>query len=77
MNKKVSERLFSKIRIGSHTRASKGIIILGVFKKMKKKYYFVILFLVLAIFLSGCSGVTTPSINLTGNFLLQILAEVI
>ncbi|PKP58964.1 hypothetical protein CVT91_07545 [Candidatus Atribacteria bacterium HGW-Atribacteria-1] len=33
----------------------------GVFKKMKKKYYFVILFLVLAIFLSGCSGVVTPS----------------
>jgi len=37
---------------------------------MKKKYYFVILFLVLAIFLSGCSGsgVVTPSTNLTGNW---------
>jgi uncharacterized protein YceK len=35
---------------------------------MKRKYFFVILFLVLAIFLSGCSGVTTPSINLTGNW---------
>jgi hypothetical protein len=35
----------------------------GVFKKMKKKYYFVILFLVLAIFLSGCSGggIITPA----------------
>ncbi len=31
---------------------------------MKKKYYFVILFLVLAIFLSGCgSGGTTPPIT--------------
>ena len=27
---------------------------------MKKKYFLVILFLVLAIFLAGCSGVTTP-----------------
>jgi len=37
---------------------------------MKRKYYFVILFLVLAIFLSGCSGsgVVTPSTNLTGNW---------
>jgi len=37
---------------------------------MKKKYYFVILFLVLAIFLSGCSGggIVTPSTNLTGNW---------
>jgi len=29
---------------------------------MKRKYYFVILFLVLAIFLSGCGGVVTPAI---------------
>jgi len=37
---------------------------------MKKKYYFVILFLVLAIFLSGCSGGGTviPSTNITGNW---------
>jgi len=35
----------------------------GVFKKMKRKYYFVILFLVLAIFLTGCSGITTPVIS--------------
>jgi len=35
---------------------------------MKRKYFFVILFLTFAIFLSGCGGVTTPSINLTGNW---------
>ena len=37
---------------------------------MKRIYYFVILFLVLAIFLSGCSGggIVTPSTNLTGNW---------
>ena len=35
---------------------------------MKKKYFFVILFLILAIFLVGCNGVTTPSVNLTGNW---------
>jgi len=37
---------------------------------MKRKCFFVILFLVLAIFLSGCSGsgVVTPSTNLTGNW---------
>jgi len=37
---------------------------------MKKKCFFVILFLVLAIFLSGCSGggIVTPSTNLTGNW---------
>ena len=37
---------------------------------MKRKYNFVILFLVLAIFLTGCSGggIVTPSINLTGNW---------
>jgi hypothetical protein len=34
---------------------------------MKRKIFFVILFLTLAIFLSGCGGVT-PSINLTGNW---------
>ncbi len=28
---------------------------------MKKKYYFIVLFLVLAIFLSGCGGVVTPA----------------
>ena len=35
---------------------------------MKRKYYFVILFLVLAIFLSGCSGggVVTPDIDEIG-----------
>ena len=31
----------------------------GVFKKMKRKCFFVILFLTLAIFLSGCGGITT------------------
>jgi hypothetical protein len=35
---------------------------------MKGKYFFVILFLILAIFLVGCGGVTTPSVNLTGNW---------
>ncbi|MCK4376891.1 MAG: hypothetical protein KAV97_01595 [Actinomycetia bacterium] len=35
---------------------------------MKRKYFFVILFLILAIFLVGCGGVTTPSVNLTGNW---------
>ncbi len=35
---------------------------------MKKRYYFVILFLILTIFLSGCGGVIIPSINLTGNW---------
>jgi len=37
----------------------------GVFKKMKRKYFFVILFLILAIFLSGCSGGigTTPPVT--------------
>ena len=34
---------------------------------MKRKIFFVILFLTLAIFLSGCGGIT-PSINLTGNW---------
>ncbi len=33
-----------------------------VFKETEKKYYFVILFLVLAIFFAGCSWVTTPPI---------------
>lgn len=28
---------------------------------MKSKYFFVVLFLILAIFLSGCSGVVTPA----------------
>ena len=32
----------------------------GVFKKMKRKCFFVILFLTLAIFLSGCAGIATP-----------------
>ncbi len=37
---------------------------------MKRNCFFVILFLTLAIFLSGCSGggVVIPSINLTGNW---------
>jgi hypothetical protein len=35
---------------------------------MKRKIFFVILFLTLAIFLSGCGGVITPSTNLTGNW---------
>lgn len=35
---------------------------------MKKKYFFIVLFLTLAIFLVGCSGVITSSINLTGNW---------
>ena len=35
---------------------------------MKRKYFFVVLFLILAIFLSGCGGVTIPSINLSGNW---------
>ena len=35
---------------------------------MRKKYFFVILFLILAMFLVGCGGVTTPSVNLTGNW---------
>ena len=35
----------------------------GVFKKMKREYFLVILFLILAIFLSGCgvSGIVTPA----------------
>jgi len=35
---------------------------------MKRKCFLVVLFLILAMFLVGCSGVTTPSINLTGNW---------
>ena len=35
---------------------------------MKKKYFLVILVLILTMFLVGCSGSTTPSINLTGNW---------
>ena len=35
---------------------------------MKKKYFLVILFFLLAMFLVGCNGGTTPSINLTGNW---------
>jgi len=35
---------------------------------MKKRYYLLALVLVLSIFLVGCSGVITPSINLTGNW---------
>jgi len=35
---------------------------------MKRKYFLLVLFLILAMFLVGCSGVTTPSINLTGNW---------
>jgi hypothetical protein len=39
---------------------------------MKRKIFFVILFLTLAIFLSGCGGVIPPSINLTGNWTITI-----
>ena len=35
---------------------------------MKKKYLSMVLILILAIFLSGCGGVVTPSTNLTGNW---------
>jgi len=37
---------------------------------MKRKHFFVILFLIFAIFLVGCSGtgIITPSIDLTGNW---------
>ena len=37
---------------------------------MKRKYFLVVLFLILVIFLSGCSGggIVTPSINLTSNW---------
>jgi len=37
---------------------------------MKRKYFFVILFLIFAIFLTGCSGGGTviPSTNITGNW---------
>ena len=37
---------------------------------MKRKYFLLVLFLILAIFLSGCGGVgtITPSVNLTGNW---------
>jgi hypothetical protein len=35
---------------------------------MKRKYFFVILFLTLAILLVGCGGVTTSPTNLTGNW---------
>ncbi|GAG64120.1 unnamed protein product, partial [marine sediment metagenome] len=35
---------------------------------MKRKYFFVILFLTLAILLSGCGGVTTSPTNLAGNW---------
>jgi len=35
---------------------------------MKKRYYLLALVLVLFMFLVGCSGVITPSINLTGNW---------
>jgi len=35
---------------------------------MKRKSFFIILFLILVIFLVGCGGVTTPSVNLTGNW---------
>ena len=35
---------------------------------MKKKYISMVLILILAMFLSGCSGVITPSTNLSGNW---------
>jgi hypothetical protein len=33
----------------------------GVFKKVKKKVFLVVVFLILAIFLVGCSGIVTPA----------------
>ena len=44
------------------------IKIKGDFKKMKRKYFLVILFLTLALLLSGCGGVIIPSTNLTGDW---------
>jgi len=35
---------------------------------MKRKYFFAGLFLILVMFLVGCGGVITPSINLTGSW---------
>ena len=35
---------------------------------MKRKYFLLVLVLILTMFLVGCSGVTTPSVNLTGNW---------
>jgi len=35
---------------------------------MKRKVFWVVLFLILAMFLSGCGGVIIPSKNLTGNW---------
>jgi len=35
---------------------------------MKRKYFLVVLFLILAMFLPGCNGIITPSINLSGNW---------
>jgi hypothetical protein len=36
--------------------------------KFCSKYFLVILFLILVVFLPGCSGVTTPATNLSGNW---------
>ena len=35
---------------------------------MKTKCFLIILFLIFAMFLVGCGGITTPSVNLTGNW---------
>jgi len=35
---------------------------------MRRKYFLAVLFLILVIFLTGCSGVITPPVNLTGNW---------
>ncbi|MBA7584668.1 hypothetical protein ES695_05260 [Candidatus Atribacteria bacterium 1244-E10-H5-B2] len=35
---------------------------------MKRKYFLVVLFLILAIFLAGCGGTVIPSTNITGNW---------
>jgi len=37
---------------------------------MKKKYFLVILFLIFAMLLAGCSGVTTPTKIVSANFII-------
>ena len=44
-------------RLGRRIKRKRSLkIFKGVFKKTVKKYFFVVLFLILAIFWSGCSG---------------------
>ena len=40
----------------------------GCFKKMKRKYFSIIIFLVIAILLGGCGGITTPIPTTNDNF---------